>query len=54
MSNIWLDLAIELQSLAQAGIEYGSDVYDRDRFMNVLEKFQRRWSRICLTFRLKR
>ena len=37
MSNIWLDLAIELQSLAQAGIEYGSDVYDRDRYERIRE-----------------
>ena len=27
----WLDWAIELQSLAQAGLTYGRDVYDLER-----------------------
>ena len=26
----WLEWAIELQSLAQAGLTYGKDVYDRE------------------------
>ena len=26
----WLEWAIELQSLAQAGLTYGKDIYDKD------------------------
>ena len=29
--KLWLNWAIELQSLAQAGLTYGKDVYDRER-----------------------
>ena len=34
MDNIekWLQWAIELQSLAQAGLTYGKDVYDKERY----------------------
>lgn len=28
----WLDWAIEIQSLAQAGLTYGHDVYDKERY----------------------
>ncbi len=28
----WLEWAIELQSLAQAGLTYGKDVYDKERY----------------------
>ena len=28
----WLQWAIELQSLAQAGLTYGKDIYDRERY----------------------
>ena len=31
MSQKWLEWAIELQALAQAGLTYGKDVYDRER-----------------------
>ena len=31
----WLDWAIELQSLAQAGLTYGKDVYDRERYERI-------------------
>lgn len=31
----WLDWAIELQSLAQAGLTYGKDVYDRERYQRI-------------------
>ena len=31
-NKIWLDWAIELQSLAQAGLTYGKDVYDKERY----------------------
>ena len=30
--NKWLDWAIEIQSLAQAGLTYGHDVYDMERY----------------------
>ena len=29
-NKIWLDLIIELQSLAQAGLTYGKDIYDKE------------------------
>ena len=34
MNNIekWLEWAIELQSLAQAGLTYGKDIYDKERY----------------------
>lgn len=28
----WIDLIVELQSLAQAGLTYGKDVYDKERY----------------------
>ena len=31
----WLDLIVELQSLAQAGLTYGKDVYDRERYERI-------------------
>ncbi len=31
----WLEWAIELQSLAQAGLTYGKDVYDRERYERI-------------------
>ena len=31
----WLQWAIELQSLAQAGLTYGKDVYDRERYERI-------------------
>ena len=33
----WLDWAIELQSLAQAGLTYGKDVYDMERYERIRE-----------------
>ena len=33
----WLRWAIELQSLAQAGLTYGKDIYDRERYERVRE-----------------
>ena len=36
----WLKWAAELQSLAQAGLWYSRDVYDRERF----ERYRRRYS----------
>ena len=31
----WLQWAIELQSLAQAGLTYGKDIYDRERYERI-------------------
>ena len=33
----WLQWAIELQSLAQAGLTYGKDAYDRERYERIRE-----------------
>ena len=33
----WLQWAVELQSLAQAGLYYGKDVYDRERYERIRE-----------------
>lgn len=33
--NKWLDWAVELQALAQAGLYYGRDVYDIERFQRI-------------------
>jgi ADP-ribose pyrophosphatase YjhB (NUDIX family) len=37
MNNIekWLEWAIELQSLAQAGLTYGKDIYDKERYERI-------------------
>lgn len=31
----WLDWAVELQSIAQAGLHYGTDPYDRQRYQRI-------------------
>ena len=36
-NNLWLDWAVELQSLAQAGLTYCKDVYDRERYERIRE-----------------
>lgn len=36
-SKQWLDWAVELQSLAQAGLFYGKDVFDRERYQRIRE-----------------
>ena len=33
----WLQWAVELQALAQAGLTYGKDVYDRERYERIRE-----------------
>ena len=33
----WLDWIVELQSLAQAGLTYGKDVYDLERYSRIRE-----------------
>lgn len=35
MDKKWLDWAIELQSLAQAGLTYSKDVYDKERYERI-------------------
>lgn len=35
--NQWLDWAIELQSLAQAGLFYGKDPFDKERYQRIRE-----------------
>lgn len=37
VGNIWLQWAMELQSLAQAGLFYGKDVFDRERYTRIRE-----------------
>lgn len=36
-NKIWIDLIIELQSLAQAGLTYGKDIYDKERYERIRE-----------------
>ena len=36
-SNRWLEWGIELQSLAQAGLTYGKDIFDRERYERIRE-----------------
>ena len=31
MNDKWLDFAIRIQSIAQAGLQYGKDQYDKER-----------------------
>ena len=33
----WLQWAVELQALAQAGLTYGKDIYDRERYQRIRE-----------------
>ena len=35
MNDPWLTMAIRIQSLAQAGLQYGKDVYDRERYQEL-------------------
>ena len=35
MDEKWLEWAVELQSLAQAGLTYGKDVYDKERYERI-------------------
>ena len=36
-NKLWIEWAIELQSLAQAGLTYGKDVYDKERYERIRE-----------------
>lgn len=33
----WIDMIVELQSLAQAGLTYGKDMYDKERYERIRE-----------------
>ncbi len=35
--ELWLDWAVELQALAQAGLTYGRDAFDRERYARIRE-----------------
>lgn len=37
MNEIWLQWAVELQSIAQAGLYYGKDVFDQERYRRIRE-----------------
>ena len=37
MKKLWIDMIVELQSLAQAGLTYGKDVYDKERYERIRE-----------------
>ena len=34
-NEMWLAWAVELQALAQAGLTYGKDIYDRERYLRI-------------------
>lgn len=36
-NEIWLQWAVELQALAQAGLTYGKDIYDLERYLRIRE-----------------
>lgn len=36
-NSLWLQWAVELQSIAQAGLTYGRDVYDKERYERIRE-----------------
>lgn len=35
--KMWVDMIVELQSLAQAGLTYGKDAYDKERYERIRE-----------------
>ncbi len=37
MNDKWLELAVRIQSIAQAGLEYGRDKYDLERYRELRE-----------------
>ncbi len=32
MNDKWIEFAIRIQSIAQSGLQYGKDKYDRERY----------------------
>lgn len=37
MNDQWIDFAIRIQSIAQAGLQYGNDKYDKERYAELRE-----------------
>ena len=37
MNDKWLEFAIRIQSIAQAGLQYGKDKYDKERYEELRE-----------------
>ena len=37
MNDKWLDFAIRIQSIAQAGLQYGKDKFDKERYQELRE-----------------
>lgn len=35
INDKWIDFAIRLQSIAQAGLQYGKDKYDKERYEEI-------------------
>ena len=35
MNDKWVEFAIRIQSIAQAGLQYGKDKYDRERYEQI-------------------
>ena len=35
MNDKWVEFAIRIQSIAQAGLQYGKDKYDRERYQEL-------------------
>ena len=48
--ELWLKWAVELQALAQAGLQYGHDKFDFERYERIRDT-PPRWSPIRLTCR---
>ena len=50
LQDKWIEFAVELQSLAQAGLAYGKDVYDLERYTRIRgdrsgdDRMQKRYS----------
>lgn len=47
MNDTWLDCAIRIQSIAQAGLQYGKDKYDKERYEE-LRKLKKKRDLMCL------
>ena len=37
MNDKWIEFAIRIQSIAQAGLRYGKDQYDKERYEELRE-----------------
>ena len=43
----WIDLIVELQGLAQAGLTYGKDVYDKERYERIRDISAEMMAELC-------